>query len=245
MRLVILAILCQLLTAAGAAPPAALHEAFRLEAFAGDPLAAAGRYAGALEDPASAPAAGLGLGRCLERLGHRPEAARAFGWALSASAPGTAEEAGALAGIRRGAPAWLESAETAPGSWILSRAEVEEAVAGAFQILGQLKVEPYKERDGRVGGLLLRAVGNGSLVARRGFQPYDILRSVNRRPLTSSGAAEILALLAALKDEPLVEVEIERLGEARTLRFEILRDRDLALRHGPFPKPAPPAKEIP
>ncbi len=225
----------------GSLPP--LHEAFRLEV-AGEYEAAAARYTVAIDDaPGSEVQAALGLGRCLERLERREQAASAFGWALSRPGTSARETASALAGVGRDAPAWIASREASPGVWILSRAEALDAVAGSFQILSQLKVEPYLERDGRVGGLMLRSVAPDCLVARRGFQAYDIVRRVNRRPLTSSGADEILALLGALKDEPWVEVEIERLGEARTLRFEILDDRGLALRRGPFPRPALPPKE--
>ncbi len=245
MRGMVLGVICLVAAAlaGGPAQPSPLHEAFRLEALSGELPAAAARYAAALDTPASSSAAGLGLGRCLERLGRHQEAALAFGWVASLPRLGLGEEARALAGAARCAPGWLQSTETAPGHWVLSRTEVQDVVAGAFQILSRLKVEPYLERDGRVGGLMLRAVEADCLVARRGLKPYDIVRSVNRRPLTSSGATEILSLLAVLKDEPLVEVEIERLGEAMTLRFEILRDRDLVLRHGPFPRPCPPTKD--
>jgi hypothetical protein len=235
-----LPLLASLILAAAAANPAlpSFHEAFRREALAGDPGAAAACYAGLLDEPSSRAAAGLGLARCLERLDRRAEAAAACGWVLAL--PGLLEEerAGALAGIARNAPDWLLSTERSPDRWTLSKAEVRDAVAGAFRILSEIKIEPYLERDGLVGGLLLRSVGDGSLPARRGLKPYDLIRRINGRPLTSTGAQEILSLLGSLKDEPVVEVEIERLGTPLTLRYEILPDPDLVARHGPFPRPA-------
>lgn len=223
--------------------PPSFHEAFRLETLAGDPGTAAACYAGLLldEDGPSPSniraAAGLGLARCLERLDRRAEAAAACGWVLALPGLLEWERAGALAGITRNAPDWLLSTERSPDRWTLSKAEVRDAVAGAFRILSEIKIEPYLERDGLVGGLLVRSVGDGSLPGRRGLRPYDLIRRINGRPLTSTGAQEILSLLGSLKDEPVVEVEIERLGIPLSLRYEILPDTDLVARHGPFPRP--------
>lgn len=231
-------VVMRLLLVLAAAP---LHEAFRLETLAGDPAAAAALYATLPGEPAAV----LGLGRCLERLGRKPEAARAYGALLARRDLDAADAAAALEGIARTEPAWLESREAKPGAWLLSRAEVEEAVAGAFRLMSRLKVEPYLERDGAVGGLLLRSLEADALPARRGLKAYDLIRRINGRPLTSSGAAEIIALLGALKDEAVVEVELERLGNALTLRYEILSPRDLVLRQGPFPEPAFTPTEAP
>lgn len=215
-----------------------LHDAFRMEALRGDPAAAAALYSESLAEPAAPCAGAVGLGRCLERLGRDREAAGAYAWALEQEGASETDAAAAVAGVCRTAPELLESFETAPGRWLLPRSEVGAAIEGAFGILGQIKVEPYLEKGGQVGGLLLRSVEEGSLPARRGFRPYDIVRRIQGRPVTSSGADEILSLLASLRNEPVVEVELERLGGRATLRYEILDDRALLRRRGPFPKPA-------
>jgi len=137
-------------------------------------------------------------GATLEFEGRRIELALTAG---PAAGPGTEPSSG-LAGV---------AAAAAPGTQTLSRKEVERRLSGEIpRILAETTVVPVME-EGRVTGLAVTRMPEGTLLGEAGLRPGDVLRRIN--DVEIDGMATLIGLWPRLQGATELRAEILRNGQ--------------------------------
>jgi len=90
------------------------------------------------------------------------------------------------------------------------------------EILSAVQVKPERDpRTGEVRGLRIRSLEPDSVFSRQGLEPEDLILSVNGQP--ARDRAELLRWARTQKDLDTLEIQVERYGQVRTLRYRIPR----------------------
>ena len=109
-----------------------------------------------------------------------------------------------------------------PNRWILDPKERDYIAANADRLLEEVDLQPYAP-GGNVQGFRVDGLPSNSLMAQRGIQPGDVIKSINGRPVTSrEGASEIMSD-PTVRASGAVRVEIERAGRVLTQEFSLGR----------------------
>ena len=100
----------------------------------------------------------------------------------------------------------------------LDRRFVQEQTADIGSILKDVYIVPVV-RNGETVGFKFRYVKPGSLLYKYGLRSGDLILSVNGRPVRT--VEEAFKIYNILRNEDLVQVEIERRGKRKVLVYEI------------------------
>ena len=119
-------------------------------------------------------------------------------------------------GIGRKLPASGKSASR--NRKIVDRREVAEAFSNIPKLLSQVQAVPVFSKTG-MQGVTLMAIKSDSIFDRLGFQKGDLLKTINGVSIGDPGT--LLTALRRVKDEPRVNLEIERNNKPLTLAYEI------------------------
>jgi len=108
----------------------------------------------------------------------------------------------------------LNVARSADNSFTLSRHELDEALRDPNQLnyLGQIGVPPG-------GGVRMEAAPAGSLAAKLGLQPGDVIRKVNGQAVASPG--DLARLYQQFATTSVVQAEVLRGGSTVQLNYQI------------------------
>lgn len=87
------------------------------------------------------------------------------------------------------------------------------------RLLSEVKVVPHKGKDGKTDGLELTEIDPTSIVAKRGFEARDVVKSINGEPVTDM--AKLPALFRKHRDAGELVVVYERRGVERTTTYKI------------------------
>jgi len=118
--------------------------------------------------------------------------------------------------IRRHALPLRGVEEVDRGVWVVDRRAVEERLARVDRLMQEVRAEPVYD-GGRVAGLRLAYLADGSLLRSLGFEEGDTVRSVGGRRLDSFDQAYLVYL--DLLRRPEVEVTLFRDGRPLTFRY--------------------------
>lgn len=108
----------------------------------------------------------------------------------------------------------LNVARSGPDSFSLSRKELDDALRDPNQLnyLGQIGVPPG-------GGVRMEAAPAGSLAAKLGLQPGDVIRKVNGQSVASPG--DLARLYQQFATISLVQAEVQRGNRTLQLSYQI------------------------
>jgi len=116
-------------------------------------------------------------------------------------------------------PAGARPASPPPTERIqISRALIQQVMSDLPNLLRQVRVVPYFQ-NGKNTGYMVAEVDPNSVFARMGLQVRDVIRAINRRPLTRP--EEVMAMYQQLQGASSVDVSILRNGREKVLHFEI------------------------
>jgi general secretion pathway protein C len=102
-------------------------------------------------------------------------------------------------------------------SFVIDRSEIEAAVNNVEKLLTQARAYPaYK--DGKPNGLKITSLRSDSIFAKLGLRRGDVLKKINGIDVDMSKGFQ---LLAQLKDEKNVTIELERQDKPITQEYEI------------------------
>jgi type II secretory pathway component PulC len=99
------------------------------------------------------------------------------------------------------------------------RAFVDDLLENQARTMKQARLVPVT-KDGRVTGIRLFAIREGTPLSELGFQNGDELRAINRRSLTS--AEEALEAYTDIRGASSVDVELVRGGTPMTLHYDVV-----------------------
>jgi general secretion pathway protein C len=101
--------------------------------------------------------------------------------------------------------------EAAPGTQILSRKEVDRRLSGEIpRILAETTVVPVME-EGRVTGLAITRMPEGTLLTEAGLRPGDVLKRIN--DVEIDGMATLIGLWPRLQGATELRAEVLRNGQ--------------------------------
>lgn len=103
------------------------------------------------------------------------------------------------------------------GSFVIERAEVDEAIANLDKLYTQIRAVPHF-KEGKPNGLKLLSVRSGSIFSKLGLVRGDILKRINGNELDIKKGLDIFN---QLKNETKLTVDLERKGSDQTLEYEI------------------------
>ncbi|MEK7486299.1 MAG: PDZ domain-containing protein [Planctomycetota bacterium] len=112
----------------------------------------------------------------------------------------------------------FKSGEYEPGKWKIAEEEKELIAKNPDQYIKELGLTPYYEH-GRVAGLKLKNVNEGSLAEKRGFKKHDVISKINGISIQSMEDLETIA--EREKSKKRFIINLMRLGKPVTLTFEI------------------------
>lgn len=104
----------------------------------------------------------------------------------------------------------------AEGRWSVDRADVERAMTDMNALSRDARILPV---FGQGGGFRFTHVRPGSLYTQLGIQSGDVVRRVNGYTLDDPG--KLLEVFHALRDAPLIEVEVERSGQTTRHSYRV------------------------
>ena len=108
----------------------------------------------------------------------------------------------------------IEVARTGTNQFSLSRTQLDQALRDPSQLqyLGQIAMPPG-------GGVQMQAAPPGSLAAKLGLQPGDVIRKVNGQPVASTGdLARLYQQFATLQE---IQAEVRRGNATLQLSYQI------------------------
>ena len=100
----------------------------------------------------------------------------------------------------------------------IPRAEIDKALGNINKLYTQIRAVP-NFKEGRANGFKLLSVKRGSIFDKLGLRRGDILKTINGTTLDIQSG---LQTFNKLKNEAKFELEIERRGEERALKYEII-----------------------
>lgn len=104
------------------------------------------------------------------------------------------------------------------GKFVVNRRELNQAFADLSTILTQARVVPHF-KDGKTVGFRIFAIQPGSIYTKLGLKNNDIIARVNG--VLIDDPTKGLQLFNALKTESKIELDIERTGVKRSLKYDI------------------------
>lgn len=100
----------------------------------------------------------------------------------------------------------------------IPRTEVNKALANLSKLYTDIRAVPYF-KDGKAQGLKLLSVKRGSLFSKLGLRRGDILKSINGKVLDIQSG---LQMFNELKNESEFTLELDRRGEEKKMKYEII-----------------------
>lgn len=100
----------------------------------------------------------------------------------------------------------------------IPRKEIDKALADINKLYTDIRAVPYYQ-DGKANGFKLLSVKRGSLFQKLGLRRGDILKTVNGRTLDIQSGLETFN---TLKNESEFSLELERRGESKSFKYEII-----------------------
>jgi type II secretory pathway component PulC len=111
------------------------------------------------------------------------------------------------------------AAQAGEGALSLPRQQVEARLGVEIpRILAETTLVPFYE-DGRIAGLTLQRMPEGTLLSEAGLQPGDVIREVNGTVI--DGMATLIGLWARLRSETSLRAVVERGGRLTTLSLTL------------------------
>lgn len=107
--------------------------------------------------------------------------------------------------------------KTSETSFVIDRAEIDEALANLDKLYTQIRAVPHF-KEGKPNGLKLLSVRSGSIFSKLGLKRGDILQKINGMDLDIRRGLE---MFNQLKSESKIVMEVERRGNPQTLEYEI------------------------
>lgn len=114
-------------------------------------------------------------------------------------------------------------AATAPDAWRVDRGLVHRYASDLDAIRELARVRVHRGPDGRRDGVRVYGVKCGNPLYAGGLRHGDVVREVNGRPVHSVWHA--VGTWMAVRDEARVDVQVQRGGDVRTLRYELVDRR--------------------
>jgi len=108
--------------------------------------------------------------------------------------------------------------QVGPGSYELSRQELDTVLANPNQLLMQARVAPAF-RDGKAQGFKMFSIRPDSLYSRIGLQNGDVMQRINGLSLDS--VEQGLYAFQKLRESPRIELEVERNGQPMRLTYSL------------------------
>ena len=102
------------------------------------------------------------------------------------------------------------------GEIVVSRGEIQNAMADMGKILGQAQVRPYFNA-GAPEGFIVSSVLPGSFYQRMGIVNGDVIQEVNQRKIRT--AEDVIGLLSAIKSGASLSLGIKRQGKSEILNY--------------------------
>lgn len=115
------------------------------------------------------------------------------------------------------APAEKKGPAELPDKQIVDRREIQEMIDNPTQALMDMRAVP-QYANGKVAGLKILQIKQGSTFSKLGMQRGDVLQRINGMDLDAKKALE---MFSTLKDEKSIKLDILRNGQATTLEYEI------------------------
>jgi general secretion pathway protein C len=104
-----------------------------------------------------------------------------------------------------------------PGTLILNRSELQDAMQDMGSMLSQAQIRPYFNA-GVPDGFIVTSIRPGSLYQKMGIANGDIIQEVNRRAIrTADDLSGLLNILKASNDLSLV---VKRGGNPTTMNYQ-------------------------
>jgi type II secretion system protein C len=103
------------------------------------------------------------------------------------------------------------------GQFTVDKREVEDAIQNLDKLYTQIRAVPNFS-GGKVSGMKVLSVKNGSIFAKLGLRRGDVLKKINGMELDVRRGFEIFN---KLKEEPNIKLDLIRQGQPTTLEYEI------------------------
>lgn len=101
---------------------------------------------------------------------------------------------------------------------VVDKRELISQAKDIYQSVRRMKVKPYKEA-GKVVGLSVEGISEGSVVEKAGIQNDDIITTVNKQKIDSYQKA--LQVLQKIKNQKEIKVDFLRDGKLKTLSYRV------------------------
>jgi type II secretion system protein C len=124
-----------------------------------------------------------------------------------AAAPGPAERAGKESTVRA----------EGGGQFTVDKREIDDAIQNLDKLYTEIRAVPNFS-GGKVSGMKVLSVKNGSIFAKLGLRRGDVLQKINGMELDVRRGFEIFN---KLKEEPSIKLDLIRQGQPTTLEYEI------------------------
>ncbi len=113
--------------------------------------------------------------------------------------------------------------QTGSYSFTVSRSEIEKQLANLGEVLNQARMVPniVPGTGGKVQGFRFVSIKPGSVFSTLGFQPMDVIQSVNGDAVNSPTKA--MELYQALRNSDSVKIGILRNGSSETLDYTVTK----------------------
>ena len=104
-----------------------------------------------------------------------------------------------------------------PGTLVINRSELQEAMADMGRMLSQAQIRPYFNA-GVPDGFIVTSIRSGSLYQKMGIANGDIIQEVNHRKIQT--ADDLSGLLSTLKSSNDISLVVKRGGDPKTMNYQ-------------------------
>lgn len=123
-----------------------------------------------------------------------------------------------------GSHAWVAKAKQVTNTaglvvWEISPQEQQYLRRNYQRLVTEVTAVPHLGKNGKVDGLELKKIEQTSIVAKRGFQERDVVKSVNGEPVTD--LAKLPALFRKHRDAGEITIVYVRRGVERTTTYKV------------------------
>jgi hypothetical protein len=123
-----------------------------------------------------------------------------------------------------GSHAWVSKAKKVTNTgglvvWEISTQEQQFLRRNYQRLVSEVTAVPHIGKNGKVDGLELKEIESTSIVAKRGFQERDVVKSVNGEPVTDM--AKLPALFRKHRDAGEITIVYVRRGVERTTTYKV------------------------
>jgi general secretion pathway protein C len=120
-------------------------------------------------------------------------------------------------GPNRTPPPAVATPAVSPGTTVVSRGMVQEAMANIGRILNQAQVRPYFS-GGVPDGFIIGSIRPGSFYQKMGIANGDIIQEVNNRKIRT--VDDVMGLLNSIRSGASLSLGITRRGKAEILNYQ-------------------------